>query len=372
MNDRNAGGARRLGVAALVTSALAGGAWADDAREKQLEDRVKDLERTLEKVQQDMRGGYFTASSDLEARVGELERLVADDKGGMVSYFKNGMNSESTDGMHKFKMYGRIQNDWFWTDSDDDVEDALGDELNGGTEFRRVRLGAEGQMYGNVKFKSEFDFAGGAVEFADVMMELTGSPVGTFRVGHFDEPFGLDRLTSSRFTTFLERNFIAEAFAPQRNTGVMVYGNVAEDKLLYQIGMFRDADPAGDDVGNADTGEYNFTGRLAFRPMVSEDGNHYLHLGVAASYRDYSDDTVRYRARPGFHASPRFVDTGDFDGEDGILLGLEAAYTAGAFSVQGEYAIVDVDSASADDPVFDSWSVEASFFLTGEAKQYSK
>lgn len=367
------GASRRAAIAAVAAVAAIGGvARADDTREKQLEDRVRDLEKQLTEVQENLRGGYFTASSDMEARVSELEKLVADDKGGMVSYFKGGMKSESTDGMHKFSVYGRVQNDWFWFDADSELEDDLGEDMNGGTEFRRVRLGAEGQMYGNVKFKSEIDFAGAEVEFADVYMELSNCSFGSVRVGHFDEPFGLDRLTSSRFTTFLERNMLTDAFAPARNTGIMVHGNAMEDALVYQAGMFRDADGGGDDTGNEDEGEYNFTGRLAWRPMVEDDGNTYLHVGAAVSYRDYSNDEARFRARPNVHATPRFVDTGTFEAETGMHYGLEAAFVASPFSVQGEFAMADVDSDAGDDPSFKGFSLEASYFLTGETRQYSK
>ena len=195
-------------LAITAVCAAAGAARADEARERELEGRVGELEKRLTEVTQTVRGGYFTANSDLEARVTELESMQ--DKGGMSQVFKAGLKSESGDKAFAYQFYGRIQNDWVWWDAPEEVETALGEEINGGTAFRRVRLGASGTMYGNVKFKSEMDFAGGGVEFADVYMELTGCSFGTIRVGHFDEPFGLDRLTSSRFLTFMERNLIEQ------------------------------------------------------------------------------------------------------------------------------------------------------------------
>jgi phosphate-selective porin OprO/OprP len=361
-------------VAALAFAAvLPAAAFADEPREQVLEKKVAELERRLAEVET-QRGGYFTATSDLEARISELERASLDNKGGMNVLWKNGLRTESDDKAFTFQVYGRIQNDWTFWDVDGDTEAALGeDDINGGTEFRRVRLGAQGTMYGNVKWKSEIDFADSEVEFADVYMELVNCSFGAVRVGHFDEPFGLDRLTSSRFTTFMERNLIAEAFAPQRNTGVMLHGNALDDRLTYQFGMFRDADGAGNDVDNASSGEYNFTGRVAGRPLVEDDGATYLHLGGALSYRDFSDDEARFRARPHVHLGPRFVDTGTIDAEDGMLAGAEVAFVTGPFKVQGEYARASGNGASgADDFDFDAWAFEASYWLTGEGTAYDK
>ena len=210
-----------------------------------LED-ANDLEQRLSEVTENLRGGYFTATSDLEARISELERTTLDNKGGMNVLFKSGLKNESDDKAFAYQFYGRIQNDWVFWDANRDIESALGAEINGGEEFRRVRLGANGTLYGNVKFKSEIDFAAGAVAYADVFMELTGCGFGNVRVGHFDEPFGLDRLTSSRFITFMERNLIEQSgMTPERNTGI--HGprqRRGRSPLVYQLGVFRDANGA--------------------------------------------------------------------------------------------------------------------------------
>ena len=340
--------ALRVGLVAglVLATALCGAARADEAREKALEDRVKQLEDQLGQVLEQMRdGGVNHAGDELSARVAELEKLSRKDENGLFGYWKGGTKWDSADGKFKTQLYGRIQNDWIWWDSHDEVETALGDELNTGTEFRRARLGVKGTLYGNVGYKAEFDFAGGEAGFADVYMELKDvfCGIGDVTVGHFKEPFGLDELTSSRFVTFMERNTISQGgFAPARNTGIKFSGDAMGDELNWAIGMFRNADDFGDDTGNTQQGEYNFTARVAGRPYVSEDKSQYLHLGIAGSLRNYSDEMARYRARPEVHMSPRFVDTGSFDAKDGTHLGLEAAFVSGPFAVQSEYARADV------------------------------
>ena len=70
---------RGAGIAVALTMAVAGVARADDASDK-LPARAagEGPGRELTEVKSTLRGGYFTANSDLEARVGELERLAGD------------------------------------------------------------------------------------------------------------------------------------------------------------------------------------------------------------------------------------------------------------------------------------------------------
>ncbi len=64
---------------------------------------------------------------------------------------------------------------------------------------------------------AQYDFAGGDADFKDVYVGLKKLPgVGTLKVGHFKEAFGLEELTSSKYITFIERSLPTEAFAPSR------------------------------------------------------------------------------------------------------------------------------------------------------------
>lgn len=363
-----------LAAAAIACAAVATTARADEARERALETRIGELEKKLDQVTENVRGGYFTANSDLEARISDLERASLDNKGGMNVIFKNGLKSESDDKAFSYQWYGRIQNDWTWFDAEKDAETAVG-EMNGGVQFRRVRLGATGTLYGNVKFKSEMDFSGGAASFADVFMELTNCAFGTIRVGHFDEPTTMEQLQSSRFGTFIERNITAQAFAPQRNTGIMLYGNAAEDMVTYQVGMFRDTNAQGADTGNAKAGEYNMVGRLCARPIVQDDGATWLHLGMSYNLRDFSNDEVRYTAKPLINIAPAWTDTGTLTNiSDGSLFGLESCFVTGPLTLKAETVFAHGNGASdttAEDFDFSALSLEASYWLTGESTQYN-
>lgn len=347
------------GMAVALTLAAAGTARADDR--EQLEQRVKELETELQQVKESLRGGYFTANSDLEARVSELERMAADNS--MSSVFKQGMKSEGGDGAFKYQWFGMIQNDynWFWDDGD-----GYGDELNPEFGFRRIRLGANGQMYGNIKWWSELDFSNssGDVRLADMWMELTNCSFGAIRVGHMKEPFGFDWQTSDKYNDFMERNFIYD-IGPGRNLGAMLHGRCADDMVLYQVGVFRETNGNGADTSNTKDGEYNFTARVSGRPIVEDDGKTWLHVGVAGSYRDFADDSYVGASR---HGGSTLSNSGLTlaEDDDGLLGGLELAYVAGPITLMGEYATLNLRSET---DIY-ALSLEAAYWLTGETTAY--
>lgn len=338
---------------------------------KRLESRVEDLEKRLDAQESD---------KDSEVPVPPVaspspEKSPED----MRVYWKGGVRLESEDGRFKLRMGGRIHQDWAWFRQDDRLTRAFGNSQDG-TEFRRARLFLSGLLYDTVSFKAEYDFAGGDSDFKDVYMAMSDVPVvGTIRVGHYKEPFGLDELISDNAITFLERPLLS-VFVPSRNTGVMVRNTAIQQRMTWAAGVFRTTD----DYGNgSDDGDYSLTARVTGLPWYAAEGQRLLHLGVAYSHRP-RNGAMRLRARPEAHLSEfRYVDTGTFESEDVDLLGFEAALKWGAFSLQGEYVRAGVDSVrrtaftnfSLRDGVhseFDGYYVAASHLLTGEERSYDR
>jgi phosphate-selective porin OprO/OprP len=352
---------RGAGLAVALTMAVAGVARADDAADKaQLEQRVKDLERELGEVKSSLRGGYFTANSDLEARVSELERLAGDDAmGGM---FKNGLKYEGGGGAFRYQWFGLIQSDWFWPIERNDHP------FYPGTEFRRVRLGATGTMYSNVRWWSEVEFAHGDVSFADMWIELM-SNCCNIRVGHQKEPVGFDQLTGDRNVQFMERSFV-NSLSPGRNTGISTWGRCMDDQWLWQAGIYRDSNSAGDDSGNSHWGEYSVSGRLSGRPWIQDDGASYLHVGGSLRFEDCADDTFTRNVSSGlFELGSVPVSAG---AEDDWQAGLEAAFVTGPWTFLGEYSHLNADLIGLDNSKINAYSLEGGYWLTGENQPYDK
>src|SRR3989304_2241479 len=290
------------------------------------------------------------------------------------AYWDKGLRFESENGNFKLKIGGRVMNDWGWFTQDSKIEKSIGDQVDG-TEFRRSGIYLSGDIYKNIGFKAQYDFAGGGrPDFKDVYMELKKIPyLGSFRVGHFREPFSLEMMTSSKYITFMERS-LPTVFAPARNTGMMLHNTAADKRMTWAAGVFRNANDFGDSEGDETTeGGYSFSGRLTGLPWYEEEGRKLLHTGFGYSYQNAFANKIQYRETPEMHMADRFVDTGAIKAEAAHLFGPELAIVYGPFSLQTEYvfANVDLEYGGGSDPEFSGFYVYGSYFLTGENRRYS-
>jgi len=285
-------------------------------------------------------------------------------------YWNKGIRLSTEDKAFTFKMGGRIMNDWAFISEDKSIEDTIGDLQDSATEFRKARFYIQGTIYDRIIFKAQYDFAGGDNDFKDVYLGLKKLPwVGTLKVGHFKEPFGLEELTSSKYGAFMERG-LPGVFTPSRNTGISVSKAEFNDRFTWSVGAFLDTDDDGDD----NQAEHNFAAAARVTGLPWYEGNdRLLHLGTAYSYRDAKDDVVRFRQRPEAHlADFRLVDTGNINADSENRFGIEAALVYGPFSLQGEYMFTKVDTLNGSDPRFFGYYTYASYFLTGEHRVYKK
>jgi len=304
--------------------------------------------------------------SNLENRTAQLEEKQKDESKptDFRVYWREGLNFDSQDGSFKLKIGGRLQNDWFWSSEEDSIKLNVGEQEDG-VEFRRARIYFSGLIYDNVEYKLQFGFEGGDVDLQDAYLALTDFPFGTLKMGRFNEPFSLDELTSSKYITFMERA-LPNAFSPGRNNGFMLHNVASNERMTTAVGVFRDSDDYGE---NVDDGGYNVTGRITVLPIYRDKGVSLLHIGAAYSYRN-PDDSLSYDACPEAHLANDFIDTGSFASDQVDLLGLEAAWVNGPFSLQGEYITADADRINSSDVGFDGYYVQASYFLTGEHRSY--
>lgn len=277
------------------------------------------------------------------------------------------------------KWTGQLQSDFYMFDQDAASRARFGD-IENGSAFRRARLGMLGE-HGPTEYRIEADFAlAGRPSFLDVYAGIHDLPVlGRVRVGHFFEPFSLERITPNRYVTFMERSLPDQPFAPARNTGVMANRTLCDDDVCVALGCFRsDSDNFGDDVG--DSFENAVTGRLTCLPYYSEDCGlvRYAHLGVGYSVRDTNNGVARFRSQPEARIGsavpnvPFFVDTGEIPADMFQLVGLEGAWVRGPFSLQSEYMLTPVDTTTQGTLLFHGWYATASYFLTGEHRPYNR
>jgi len=345
-------------------------------------DELSDLKQQFEVMQEQMR----EQARQMEQMRGKIEDLESG-KAVMVkesvsgtgkddfdteyfkAYYKEGLKFESADKKFSLKVGGRVQADFAWEHQDSDVTQDFGG-LTSPAEFRRLRIYTQGTIYEEGVYKLQVDFAGGEVGLRDGYVGVQDVPyLDLVRVGQFTEPFSLEDLTSSNHITFLERS-LPYALSIHRNTGIAFNANPCDGRMTVAAAAFYNADDYGVPITNAG----NAAARVTWLPWYEDDGERLWHLGVAYAFRSPTVDKTNfsYSIQPEVHLMPNFVDTGNFPGRFANLLGLELALINGPFSLQGEFIQSFVDMKNASSPgYFEGFYVTASYFLTGEHRNYN-
>lgn len=266
---------------------------------------------------------------------------------------------------------GRVFSDASWVSADDGLRDVF-PEITDGAEIRSARFAARGVVHHVVDFKLQLEFAGQFVGFRDAYLGLSSVPVvGTVRIGHQKEMFGLEQLMSLKRISFVERSLTA-ALAPGRNLGFGAGRTAADGKVTITGGVFRNSAGVSSYRGN----RYNGTFRFTVAPVMDAGAGKVLHVGAAGSIRQAEPDPedgetkLRYAVYPESNLSPQMLDTGYFEADAAVHTGLEFAAIWQNASILGEYMRVGTDAAQNGDPAFWGMYVITSYFLTGEHRGY--
>jgi len=279
----------------------------------------------------------------------------------------DGLRPEWRSERFSLRFGGKAMGDVGWADASG-VE-GPGAALEDRSESRRLRPFVSGSVADRLDFKLEGEFAGPGTRWMDLYLRLR-DPRDTLSLtaGHFKEPFGLEQLTSSADTTFLERA-LPDAFTPGRSVGAMVHGEWLDRRATWSLGLFRSLNgetcfPDGRG-GEASA----VTGRATWLAWRSEETNDLVHLGASYSFRSLRDD-ARYRQRPEVQFAGYVTDTGRFAADATHLLGTEAAWVRGPLSLQGEYLAACADRPEDTNAFLHGFYVQGSYFLTGESRPY--
>jgi phosphate-selective porin OprO and OprP len=274
---------------------------------------------------------------------------------------------------------GRIETEAILAGQSPESKAAIGD-LQNGYGFRRVRLGAQGNISDSVSWVSEVELAGGNVRLRDVFVGLDMFPsVRQIRVGHFREPYSLEGMTSTNFISFLERS-PQNALSPARNWGVCGFWWPDDERLLFTAGAFRDGTGSnGQSVG--DGNNWAYTARLTGLPIYEPKGDIFrlVHVGGAFSQRVPPNGVINFTPRTASNlltvednpGSP-FLPSVDIQTNSSQLYNLQAANVFGPLSFQGEWSAVTVQQRNAGSIFVHGIYVYGSYFLTGEHRGYNR
>lgn len=267
-----------------------------------------------------------------------------------------GLQWETADGEAKGQIGGRIHIDTAHFD-----DDVVNHET--GVQFRRVRLFTQAYYMG-YEAKIQIDYEDGDLGIEDLYI-ATKAMGGQFKFGHFQQPFGLEALTSSKYITFVERGFASNSIGTGRKVGINYHRHT--NNTTFSASFY---DPAG--IQNDDKSDYDakaFGFRATWAPHA--DKGNITHLGFAAAQETDNLD-VTYKAKPEVNAaaSTTLLSINSPNNDvDATKFGIEGALVRGPFSVQAEYQTSNVDGNGTDETL-NSFYLYGSYFLTGDARAY--
>ena len=276
----------------------------------------------------------------------------------------------SRDGEFTFQPLGRLQFDYATTDGS-----RFADREIDGSEFRRLRIGFQGQLMEPILYKVEFDFAEENVGVRDAYIATRKDFAlgqGVVYAGNKFADRSLDGATSSKYIWFLERNAVANAVIPESG-----YYNLGLTSAFYgKDNWHLSAGVSKGDLGNSNTESDNTTliTRAHINPFVSDHAM--LHLGAWSFYEDFArgnpddlTDNVRFASH--YNNNVRvYSDTID-QPEASTGYGFELAGLAGPVAAGAEYGRRTIDTRAGDDTDYDAYSAQIGYSLTGEQFGYS-
>jgi phosphate-selective porin OprO/OprP len=335
----------------------------------------------------------------LQAQVEALQASIEQVKSGLTKAtpsWKGAPVWEDKDAGFSFKPKGLVQFDAGYTGF------PRGNELRGtvgGLNFgnlgwnsraRRLTIGADGTIPGGFRYSAEFNLAQGGVDYEDIWLayDVKNSPV-TVQMGYFYPFSSLETMTSSKFTSFLERASLHDGFSYNRRLGVGILANDKKaDSWTVQAGIFNEP------INNA---TFTHTGwqaslRGVYSPML---GSTRLHLGANFQHRENSREALgaNYQTRPLTQLTDqRFISTGNIAGKSDNIAGVEVAAIMKSFHFAGEaqkvwvnaYTPAEIAALAAQTDTNDTplgtgyngnpsfWSAygEVGYYFTGETRGY--
>ncbi|MGA2735097.1 MAG: porin [Syntrophobacteraceae bacterium] len=303
-----------------------------------------------------------------------------------------------------------------------------------GDQLRRVRLDIDGTLWNNIEFIIQPDFApsykittglarstngstanlalydittGAAVTFADVWVGVKDIPyIGRIKVGQMYEPISIEQMTSDNWNTFMEKALPVNAFIPGRMAGIETQNTICNDRIGWMVGYYFQQQVAVssngvplDTTGDLFSPHLDATQvatRLVALPWYENNGEHLIHLGIGYTHEFRSDivstssgagfinpGTLDFKSSPEANLYSPLVDSGYFLARSVDIIDPEFAMVFGPFSMQAEYIyamVHDVENYQTGAPLsktqsnasFYGWYAQASYFLTGEHRNYAK
>lgn len=303
---------------------------------------------------------------------------VTTDGPDLIIKTKGGLDVSAADKSFGFKVGGRIHADYDNFDGVYTKNGQTADEFY----FRRAFLTLSGYAFTDWNYVVSLDFGeSGTSRWDELSVTYTGFDLADIKFGRFDPIVGLERATSSNWTTAIERSAIYEIadWAQDKKDGFGLQVSGTSGDLAYaSAGIFRQK---GNEDEVSGRNKNTFVTRAVVTPINAK--GHVLHFGAnyaTRSIENTPNDTGSLNSRLGVRGTTEdtingaraSLGAGITDGfENDQVWVLEAAYQFGPASIQGEYLQRNLDGSRGQaDRDATGYYVQTAYTLTGEARNY--
>jgi phosphate-selective porin OprO/OprP len=335
--------------------------------------RLKTLEERLNELEQKQQ-----ISDRLRELFQEREEQQAKDRP-VVGADQYGFFLRSRDRDFELRIRGYIQFDsrWYIADRNPSTTNTF--------DIRRARPVLQGTVYRYFDYYLMPDFGQGQTILYDAYGGYNYWDQLRVRAGKFKPPVGLEMLQSAADTLFVERS-VAVNLVPNRDIGIQLYGDLFDNRLAYQVGVFNGVadntinggSPPDFDQNNAK----DYVARVFAQPFRSSDSEWLegLQIGVSGSAGQQLGTLDSYRIPGQGNDGITFFTyrTGATANGNRYRLSPQMYYVWGPFGLLGEYVShwQEVQAAPAQGGSLKqlndrAWEIAGSYVLTGENASFT-
>lgn len=334
--------------------------FADEAQS--LRDEVASLKARLDMLER--RLGASEATAPEPPRTASASPAASGESQAPATTIQWRGSPQFISGDQRFKAKGRLQVDAGYVSRPPGSRDRA---FGFSSEFRRIRLGGEGQLGAGIGYKLELELSDNSVDLVDAFVTYETGPL-TLSLGNQNQFQSLDELIGDTSGSFMERAAFTDAFNFERRLGLAA--SYQKGGWLAQAGIFTD-DPAalandsdGPSGGDENNG-FGIDGRIVHARKI---GSVLLHLGASAHWRALNrtaEQPTRYRQRPYLHANnTRILATPALAVTNELHYGGEIAAVRDRWHFAAEAHWLKAMRVGQPDPVFFGGYVELGYFLT--------
>lgn len=231
------------------------------------------------------------------------------------------------------------------------------------THLRRATIALETKLSPTLKLELSAGLEDGfdEAEIKDALLSWKIDRRQKLTIGQHKEPFGLENNQSSRQIPVIERSMASALFVPDRHIGASY--SIRKSGISAAIGIFDADDDNHKGAGLA------ISSRVT--AAVVRDDSRTLHIGGSVTRRDMAGASVKLKDEGSVNPAANIVSSKRYEVDSVQTVGLEAAWSHGALSFQGEWFHSGMQLAEdAPDPAYDGGYLRVAWLLGSASRRY--